>query len=186
VIKELKDEIKLLKSKANQSALSQATYSVPSTSKKVSSLSKSSSLASPSAIALVSQIDKKAKRKKNKGAKLTSKSKISNDKVSTKASVTKSSKKKVKQKLTKKDKIIKSLRAEKAVLIKRLSSEHGEVIREQPVIITKTVLIKEKVNRKKLSKLVKKIPFKRTKKVSSMKTQKGKAKLVLKPTSKQK
>ncbi len=111
----------------------------------------------------------------------------------TNSSVGKVIKKKSKASRIKKYKqIIKDLRAEnerlhdksdaletsrsKSAIVKDITPK--TIVKEIPTTLTRTIVIKEKVDRKKLKKALKKVPFKKTKKLLSVELKKGKAKIV--------
>lgn len=89
--------------------------------------------------------------------------------------------KKYKKKIRKFDRIIQELKSENKRLIDEASSgaqETIEIIKEIPVTITRTIIKRERVNRKKLKKLLLNIPVKKSKKIVKTKKKIGKARII--------
>lgn len=142
---------------------------------------------------LVSKIDKKAKDKAGKTEMIQpvipkSSSRADKDdsqhtsssiqKEVTSKSKTSSKAKKYKKLLAKRDKHIQRLMSERDELKASLAMLPKETIKERPIKITKTILIRESLDRKKLKKLVKQIPIKKTKSVLDKKVKKGKSRII--------
>jgi len=169
VINELQAEIRKLKQPGSKSS----ELAKKSKDQKIAK----KSLTSP--VSLVSRIDKKAKEKTVESP-VTASQKGDSEIVKKVSSIQHDSKEieerggrgsdkfskkdRLKKKIEKRNRLIQKLKAQKADLIKQLASGPMEIIKERPVTITKTILIKEKVNRKKLNKAIKNVPFKRSKK----------------------
>jgi len=196
VIKELSSEVRQLKSSLStyetgkvKTTKSKKALANPATKAKkkevVASIAKSSS----NPVSIVSTIDKRAKNKKGGGPlkdKVTEKAKVKSeqqivettissdhfDSVNRKKSI--SRKGRLKKKLLKSREKIKVLQAENKNLTAQLSTEKKEKVKEAPITITKTILVKERVDRKKLKKALKNVPFKKSRKVSSKVTSKRK------------
>jgi len=189
VIAELTAEVKQLKSSQSnpikavvkpKTSKKSPSKSVQKTSKKDITISALSSTNQP--VSIVSKIDKKAKKKKGRdtiqqiaGANSPDhqdqkQTKIWQASVRTGAegpSKPLSKKERLKKKLHRSQQKVKTLRSKNSELVKQLSSESKAIAKEAPITITKTILVKEKIDRKKLKKALKNIPFKKTRKVSS-------------------
>ena len=167
VIGELTAEIRQLRSTAGTTGATADRSSVAQTASKKKKVA--AKKAPSKTVSIVSKIDKKAKKSKHINP-IKSSSDVAedngkpNDPAGKKAT---SQKDELKAKLKKSQRKIDSLQAEKKALIKKLSSVSKDSVKEVPVTITKTIKVKERVNRKKLNKLLKKVPFKVTKKESS-------------------
>lgn len=190
VISELNTEIKSLKSQLTiKSATGQQKEKKPkikAVAKNIQPPQKEDTVVTAdnlSANSIVSKIDKQAKGKISMVSKVVTAS--SDD-----AGVTKADDKvevpvkpisetqRLKKKLDKKDRTIKKLLAQRDQLKASLDAKPKEIIKERPVRITTEILVKESIDRKKLKKVFKKIPYKKSKTVVSKKVKKGKLKIV--------
>ena len=142
---------------------------------------------------LVSMIDKKAKDKAGTTEMIqpvvslpsstadkddSRQANSSNQKEVPSKSKTSSKTQKYKKLLAKRDKHIQRLLSERDELKATLATLPKETIKERPIKITKTILIRESLDRKKLKKLIKQIPIKKTKSVLDKKVKKGKSRII--------
>lgn len=173
VIKELTEEVKQLRSSKpiqptpSDKPLTTKSKEKEKTKKRKNKISKKKAIASP--VSIVSMIDKKAKKKSENALVDSAHGQAPDGSISSKSqdNVKSLSKKKLREKLSKSKEKIKELRSEKEELAAKLSIESQPTVKEVPVTITKTILVKEKIDRKKLKKVLKKIPLKVTRKESS-------------------
>lgn len=161
--KEIKDRtIRELTHKVEQGEISNKTLLsqvVDSKKKKALSLS---SYPSPAAVVSTSITDTVKKNSDKKSKK-------------------KEARKKYKKQLKKLNKIVQKLRNKNERMLIELNEAAGkseQIIKEIPITIEKTILRRERVDRKKLKKYIKQLPLKKSRKVISKKIKKGKSRIV--------